>query len=55
MQCRVGLDLVVQDQPGAGVVAAGVVELVAEGGESLGPAWGGEWGRGGRVAHRRRG
>ena len=37
-----GFDLVAQDEIGAGVVACGLVELVAEGGECLGPARGGE-------------
>jgi len=38
----VGLDVVAQDEIGAGVAGAGLGELVAEGGEGVGAPWGGE-------------
>jgi hypothetical protein len=38
----VGFDSVAQDEIGARVAGLGLVELVAEGGECLGPAGGGE-------------
>jgi hypothetical protein len=38
----VGLDLVAQDQVGAGVARSSFVELVAEGGQGLGAPWRGE-------------
>jgi hypothetical protein len=38
----VGFDLVAQDEIGYRVAALGLVELAAEGGESLGSAWRGE-------------
>jgi hypothetical protein len=38
----VGLDFVAQDESSAGVVGLGLAELIAERGEGLGAAWGGE-------------
>jgi hypothetical protein len=38
----VGLDVVAQDEIGAGGSNAGLAELAAEGGQGLGAPWGGE-------------